>query len=115
MEAAWWPGGGPECPKGTKMEICDAPRIDFSLGKSNGCEQWKYIATNTVRPMFLKSNFNIFPKWAPKVFINDRVYKERVVAFRHFFGLRFSQWKSNDAQLGENATRDSGKRNAFWH
>jgi len=33
MEAAWWPGGGPECPKCTEMEICDASRIDFPLGK----------------------------------------------------------------------------------
>ena len=51
MEAAWWPGGGQECPKGTKMEICDAPRIDFSLGKSNGCERGKSTAPNTVKPM----------------------------------------------------------------
>jgi len=62
MEAGWWPGGGPECPKGTKMEICDAPRIDFSLGKSNGCEQWKYIAPNTVKTNVFGVTIHHFPE-----------------------------------------------------
>ena len=39
--------------------------------------------------MFLESNPNISPKWAPKVFINEMFYKEIVFVFQHFFGLRF--------------------------
>jgi len=55
-----------------------------------------------------------FPKRASEVFLNDKVYKEMVFAFWHFFGLHFSNWKSEDSRLPENATRNSEKRNAFW-
>jgi len=47
------------------------------------------------------------PKRASKVFLNDKVYKEMVFAFLHFFGLHFSNWKSEDSQLPEIATRNS--------
>ena len=59
--------------------------------------------------MFLESNSIIFPKWAPKVFINDRFYKEMVIVFRHFFGLRFLTGKvmiRNFAQMQQEIVKN---------
>ena len=38
-----------------------------------------------------------------------------VHVFLHLFGLHSPQGKGNDSQLRENATSNSGQRNAFWH
>jgi len=53
------------------------------------------------------------PKRAPKVFLNDKVYKEMVFAFSHLSGWHFSHWKSKDSQLPGNATRNSGNTMLF--
>ena len=59
------------------------------------------------------SDLATLPKRAPKVSLNDSVYKDLVFAFLHFFGLQFPHGESDDSQLRQNATRNSEKRNAF--